>query len=423
MEKKKWDLISVASIPLIMTLGNSMLIPVLPMLARELGITTFQVSLIITVYAVVAIVLIPLAGFLSDRYGRKRVIIPSLILAGLGGALSASAYWLNPSWAYAIILAGRFLQGIGAAGAFPIVLPLVGDMFRNESDVSKGLGVVETSNTFGKVLSPVLGSALALIAWYAPFASIPVFCTVSLLLVAFLVKAPQSGEEEEKPRLSSFLHSIGSVLKQKGRWLSAIFMVGGISMFIIFGVLFYLSNVLEEVYAIDGIRKGGVLAIPLGALCTASFITGKTIGENKKRMKWVSTFGMLLLTGGVFAIGLYEGIWLLVGLLVLAGIGIGVALPCLDAMITEGIGKKQRGTVTSLYSSMRFIGVSLGPPAVSLLTAYGHRIVFFTLSGVCAAGFLVTLLLIRPKQGQGASGGGDEGGERPAPIPWRIPAR
>lgn len=423
MEKKKWDLISVASIPLIMTLGNSMLIPVLPLLARELGITTFQVSLIITVYAVVAILLIPAAGFLSDRYGRKRIIIPSLIIAGVGGAVSASAYWLNPSWAYTVILAGRFLQGIGAAGAFPIVLPLVGDMFRNESDVSHGLGVVETANTFGKVLSPVLGSALALISWFVPFASIPVFCAISLLLVAFLVKAPKSDEEQEKPELKQFLHSISKVLKKKGRWLSAIFAVGGIAMFIIFGVLFYLSNILEEQYAIDGVWKGGVLAIPLGALCAASFITGKTVGEDKKRMKWISAVGLMVLTGAVFAIGWFEGLWLLVGLLVLAGVGIGVALPCLDAMITEGIEKKQRGTVSSLYSSMRFIGVSLGPPVVSLLIASGHRIVFFTLSGVCAIGLLVTLLFVRPHQSKGTPGQ-DDGEETPKkPVPWRVPAR
>jgi MFS transporter, ACDE family, multidrug resistance protein len=422
VEKKKWDLISVASIPLIMTLGNSMLIPVLPLLSRELRITTFQVSLIITVYAVVAILLIPLAGFLSDRYGRKRIIIPSLIIAGAGGAVSASAAFLPGEWAYVVILAGRVLQGVGASGAFPIVLPLVGDMFRNESDVSKGLGVVETANTFGKVLSPVLGSLLALVAWYVPFVSIPVFCAISLVLVAFLVKTPQSDEAAEKPEMSRYLHSIGSVLKKKGRWLSAIFAVGCIAMFLIFGVLFYLSNELEEKYAIDGVLKGAVLAIPLGCLCTASFITGKTVGENKKRMKWVSSAGMMLLTGAIFTIGWIQGLWLMVGLLVLGGAGIGVVLPCLDAMITEGIDKKQRGTVTSLYSSMRFIGVSAGPPAVSLLSGAGHRTVFFTLAGVCAAGLIVTLAFIRPHQKQGTSGG-SRPDQRKQPIPWRIPAR
>lgn len=84
-ERNTWALISIASIPLVMTLGNSMLIPVLPMIEKELSITSLQASLLITVYSVVAIFCIPIAGFLSDHVGRKRVIIPSLILAGIGG--------------------------------------------------------------------------------------------------------------------------------------------------------------------------------------------------------------------------------------------------------------------------------------------------------------------------------------------------
>lgn len=77
MEKKKWDLVAIASIPLIMTLGNSMLIPILPLISQKLGVNSFKVSMLITVYAIVAILLIPIAGYLSDRFGRKKVIIPS----------------------------------------------------------------------------------------------------------------------------------------------------------------------------------------------------------------------------------------------------------------------------------------------------------------------------------------------------------
>jgi len=66
-----------------MTLGNSMLIPVLPAIRRELGLSPFQTSLIITVFSVMAILFIPPAGWLSDRIGRKRVILPCLILAGV----------------------------------------------------------------------------------------------------------------------------------------------------------------------------------------------------------------------------------------------------------------------------------------------------------------------------------------------------
>ena len=60
------------------------------------------------------------------------------------------------------------------------MLPLVGDMFDSEEEVSKGLGMIETSNTFGKVISPILGSALALVIWYLPLAVIPFICVLTL---------------------------------------------------------------------------------------------------------------------------------------------------------------------------------------------------------------------------------------------------
>ncbi|MBW7460112.1 MFS transporter, partial [Paenibacillus sepulcri] len=94
--KKKWDLLSIASIPLTMTLANSMLIPILPAMQKALGISAFRASLIITVYAAVAILFIPLAGYLSDRFSRKAVILPGLILvsaAGVGAGLAA--LWAN----------------------------------------------------------------------------------------------------------------------------------------------------------------------------------------------------------------------------------------------------------------------------------------------------------------------------------------
>jgi MFS transporter, ACDE family, multidrug resistance protein len=398
--KNKLMLLSIASIPLIMTLGNSMLIPVLPAISRELEVSSFQVSLLITVYAVVAILLIPVAGFLSDRFGRKAVIIPSLIIAGAGGAVCAAAAWWMNNGAYPVILAGRFLQGIGAAGAAPIVLPLVGDLFQDEKEVSLGLGVIETSNTFGKVLSPILGSALAMIVWFAPFISIPLFCLASVLLVGFMVKPPKRQKQESQVGIKEFIRSVGSILKEKGRWLTGVFAAGGIAMLLVFGVLFYLSNVLEEQQGLHGIAKGGVLAIPLGALCLASFITGRKIGENKKGMKLVSTFGLALTSGMLLAEVWLSNIYAVIGVFALAGAGIGAALPSLDAIITESIDKKQRGTVTSLYSSMRFIGVSAGPPLVSLLVQGGQRTVFLTLAAFSLAGVCLTAFMIKPPSGQ-----------------------
>ncbi|WP_139492913.1 MFS transporter [Brevibacillus dissolubilis] len=391
---KRLDLLSVASIPLIMTLGNSMLIPILPMLQQQLDVTAFQTSLIITVYSAVAIVLIPIAGFLSDCYGRKIVIIPSLIIAAAGGLISVLAALLSDN-SYVLILIGRMLQGVGAAGCAPIVLPLIGDMFRSEDDVSTGLGIVETSNTFGKVLSPILGAYLSTVVWYLPFLAIPIFCGVSILLVWFLLKSPK-----QKPKnitIKSFTGDIKSIFRQKGRWLYAIFAIGAICMFIVFGVLFYLSSLLEKKYGIDGVIKGLILAIPLGSLCLSSYLTGRFVGENKRMMKWVTFFGLVILAVAIFATGFFKNIYLIVLSLFVSGVGIGMTLPCLDAFITEGIEKAQRGTITSMFSSMRFIGVALGPPLVSILMDISQLTLFLTFAGLSLLAAVLSLFAIKPR--------------------------
>lgn len=401
MKERKWDLVALASIPLIMTLGNSMLLPILPQISRELGITSFQVSMLITVYGLIAIVMIPIAGYLSDRFGRKKVILPSLIIAAAGGTVCVIAAWFMEGLsAYWVILGGRLLQGIGAAGAFPIVLPFVGDLFKDEQEVSKSLGIIETSNTFGKVLSPILGAYLGLILWYAPFIAIPVLCLISFLLVIFLVRKPEQKEQAEQKGIRDFLSGIVDVLRVKGRWLYAIFAIGGICMFVTFGVQFYLSEMLESKYQLNGAKKGYILAIPLALLCLSSYGTGKIIGQNKSLMKWIGFGGMVLLTAAMIFAGLSKGIYYLVGFMGLGGIGIGATLPCMDALITEGIEKENSGTITALYSSMRFIGVALGPPAVSILLNSGHWVLFATMAALGAAGGLLTLFAVTPSKGE-----------------------
>lgn len=405
MESKKnnkFALISLASIPLVMTLGNSMLIPVLPSIEKELHISSFQVSMIITVYSVVAILLIPIAGYLSDRLGRKKVIIPSLIIAGIGGMVTGWASWKLDD-PYYIILVGRLLQGIGSAGAAPVVLPLVGDMFDDEKDVSSGLGLIETSNTFGKVLSPIVGAALAIVIWHLPFWFIPIFCLISIGLVAFLVKTPKK-EEEEPPAFKEFLKTFKKTFKENSKWLMAIFAIGGIIMFVLFGILFYLSTTLEQRYGIDGVKKGFVLAIPLLALSISSFIAGKKIGQNKAVMKWLIFGGILLLSVSILCVTFTDGLYFLLGILFVSGIGIGSALPCLDALITEGIEKEERGTITSLYSSMRFVGVALGPPVYALIMKADHSIVFYTSAGVSLLAALLAFFAIKPEKEEGEKG-------------------
>src|SRR5699024_11558899 len=100
----------------------------------------------------------------------KVIIIPSLILTSIGGLIAGiGSSTLN---SYIWLLIGRVIQGIGAAGSAPIAMALTGDLFKGEEQ-SRVLGILESSNGLGKVLSPILGSLFGLIVWYSIFYAIP----------------------------------------------------------------------------------------------------------------------------------------------------------------------------------------------------------------------------------------------------------
>jgi ACDE family multidrug resistance protein len=392
---KLWEFIAIASIPLVLVLGNSMLIPILPEMQREMGISQFQSSLVITLFSVTAGIFIPILGYLSDRFSRKVVIIPSLIVYGGAGILAGfGAVWES----YPVLIAARAIQGLGAAGTAPIAMALVGDMYKGGTE-SKALGLTEASNGTGKVVSPIIGSLFALIIWYAAFFAFPVFCALSLIAVIFLIKEPK--KKEEAPKLKQYIHQIAKNLKEKGRWLITSFFAGSLALFILFGVLFYLSDILEKKpYNIDGVMKGLVLAIPLLGLVVTSYITGSKIKKNGITIRLLMNIGLALMTIALgLTIFLYDkNIYVFIGLLTLSSVGTGLLLPCLNTMITGSVSREERGMITSLYSSLRFIGVAFGPPIFGWLMAKSDRIVFITVSSLSLFTLVLVFFLIKPEK-------------------------
>ncbi|MRH42565.1 MFS transporter [Aquibacillus halophilus] len=373
-----------------MTLGNSMLIPILPKMESELGLSSFQVSLTITIFSITAAIFIPILGYFSDRFSRKVIIVPALILYGIGGLLAGmAAAWFDS--AYLWIMVGRSLQGIGAAGTAPIAMALTGDLFKG-GDQSKVLGLVEASNGFGKVLSPIVGSLLALWVWYGPFWGFPVFCLFSVLLTAFFIK--EKKKKKAPPPVGKYVKGLFSVFKHEGRWLFTTYLAGATCLFTLFGILFYISDVLEKEYNIDGVWKGFILAIPLLFLMTTSFITGSKIGKNLKVMKTLIVIGLLLMTASFSSLVFFEKLVPFFSVLVVSSIGTGLVLPCLNSLITGSVGKARRGFVTSLYGSVRFLGVAAGPPIYGWLMGWSRTGMFLVTGGLTLfVGFLCLLLI------------------------------
>lgn len=389
---KIWQYIALATVPLVLVLGNSMIVPVLPTLGRELNISSFQSSLVITLFSVTAGLIIPIAGYLSDRFGRKAVIIPALIIYGGAGVLSGFAAVWHSYW---LLLGARAIQGIGAAGTSPIAMALVGDLYK-DAEESKALGLIEASNGSGKVVSPILGSLLALIVWYAAFFSFPIFCALSLLAVIFLIKEPK---RDAKPmELKAYIHKIGAVFAKDGRWMIVSFWAGAAAMFVLFGVLFFLSNILEDKpYSITGVWKGLILAIPVFGMVVTAYVTGAVIRKNGVLIRWLMNIGLAMMAASLCAaIWLNHNLYVFIGLLTVSSIGTGLLLPCLTTMITGVVEKEERGAITSLYSSLRFLGVAFGPPLFGWMMGISHRTVFITVASLSFVTFVLVLLLVKP---------------------------
>ncbi|HHX76916.1 MAG TPA: MFS transporter, partial [Firmicutes bacterium] len=188
--KKK--LAALNSVTFIMVFGNALLIPGFPQIMAAIDISLFQVSLLVTGYSIAAGCFIPIFGFLSDHLKRKNVILFALVFYGLGGIIIGTLAALN--WdgnIFPLILGGRVVQGIGAAGMSPIAMALVGDIFTTE-ERAKALGLIEFSNIAGKIVSPILGSALFLLAWYVPFFIYGLFVIPVLAAMILLIKEPET---------------------------------------------------------------------------------------------------------------------------------------------------------------------------------------------------------------------------------------
>lgn len=371
-------ILAIGSVPLIMTLGNSMLIPILPKMKSELELSQFQVSMTITIFSIAAAITIPILGYLSDRFSRKAIIVPALIVYGAGGILAgfAATVFSKP---YLWILIGRTLQGLGAAGTAPIAMALTGDLFKGGQQ-SKVLGLVEASNGFGKVLSPIVGSLLALLAWYAVFFAFPVFCIISVTFTLFFVK--EKKKTTPPPPVKDYVKGLFSVFKYEGKWLFVTYLAGATGLFTLFGILFYLSDILEKKYHIDGVVKGLILSIPLLFMMSTSYITGSKIKKKLYLMKKLIITGLIFMTISFVSLVFFQKLVLFIMVLVVSSIGTGMVLPCLNSLITGSVGKARRGFVTSLYGSVRFIGVALGPPVYGWLMEWSRTGMFLSTGGL-----------------------------------------
>ncbi len=390
---KLWIL---CTVPFIMVLGNSMLIPVMPKMMAVMHLTLFQVGLVITMFSIPAGIIIPLAGALSDRIGRRIIMGPSLIIYGLGGLAAGVSAWLMPH-PYPWIMGSRLLQGIGAGGTYQLAMAVAGDMYQSGKRAS-ALGLLEAANGLGKVISPIAGSALALAIWFLPFFAYGMLSFPVAVLVWFVIKEPSG--KKAKGGVSRYWQGLKYTFRQKGGSIFTTFLGGAVVLFVLFGVLSYLADILEKGFGYGEIVRGMLIAIPVLASAITSYVSGTVL--QKKIVSWarrIVVLGLGLIAAALVLEPLFitKNVAGTLVILVFQGIGTGSVLPSINTMVTSATTSQERGVVTSLYGSVRFFGVAMGPPLFSLAMTHRYTI-FWAVAGLTAATALLAFFAINERQ-------------------------
>ena len=179
MLNEKYSILIIFFITIISIMGVSTVLPTLPEIERVFHLNTIEVGLVLTVFTLPGVFLAPLAGVIVDKYGRKSILIPSLLLFGIAGVACAFA----PS--FHILLVLRVIQGIGLSALNLLTNILITDMYKG-SERTKMLGYNAMVLGFGTGCMPLLGGILAEFDWRFPFLASGIAIPVSL--ASFFIK-------------------------------------------------------------------------------------------------------------------------------------------------------------------------------------------------------------------------------------------
>ena len=391
MEKLKPTIWVLTAVPFIMVLGNSMLIPVLP-LSRRTG--DQSVTRRTTDYSLLhsAGIFIPLAGIISDHIGRKSNgpgsgRLWNRDLAGLAAVLIKNL---------PLYFGARIIQGLGAGGTYQLAMALAGDLIKGKERAAV-LGLLEAGNGLGKVISPLVGATVGLISWYMPFFVYGVLAIPVAALVYWVAKEPANSKKAQST--GEYLKNLASIFKQKGVNLSMAFLCGMLVLFSLFGLLSFLSDLLEKTYHFKVFSRGLIIAVPVLVMAISAYILGTVLKAHLARiLKWTILGGLLMVGTGLFLFPLVNGVVFKVGVSTLIGLGTGAVLPSLNTLITSSAPTSERGLVTCLYGTVRFFGVAIGPPLFGLIDHYGQAPIFWVTAALILLAFLLTFFLINPQK-------------------------
>src|SRR5258706_3849341 len=347
-------------------MGFGVVLPLLPFWAERLGAGAVGVGLILTIYALAQFIFTPVLGTLSDRYGRRPVILASLVIEALSLALSALAGSL------AILLVARFISGLGASniGSAQAVVADVTPVERR----ARGMGLIGAAIGLGFVIGPALGGLLAPLGPAVPFwVAMLVALANALLVLRFL---PETRRRETACSTVPFTNrGMGGVLAG-WRW---VLRNPAVARLVVINLLFTGAfTAMEAVFPLFTQHSFGWKAIQNGYIFTYAGIVivlmqGGLVGRLVKRWGERSLLiaGLGMLAAGLALLSWSTNLALLLVALGIVSIGDGAVTPVVSALLSFASPPTRQGETLGLSQGVAGLGRIIGPLAAGSAFAIG----------------------------------------------------
>ncbi|MBE0525898.1 MAG: MFS transporter, partial [Candidatus Thorarchaeota archaeon] len=366
----------------ILQIGFGIIMPIFPYYISELGMAGIELGVLAASFAIARIIFAGPVGNLSDRVGRKPILIISL----LGFAFSNIVY----AYAYDVIvmISARVLEGAVSAGFFPAANSFISDVTTKEN---RGTAMVYLSmgNMVGFVLGPALGGILAqFLGIRIPFLLAAVATLVTMVLVFILVKEPvRRSVKESIPKIP-----IREVLGRARACYGAL----GIAMF----ANMFAMGILEVAFMLDAVINIGVQPYEIGiffgilgiTMMFGNIIFGKL--SDIRGRKWLIVIGAFIGALSLVMFMFAHDVMALFVAGVVLSIGMSMRGPAIQALIADVTDPSAYGAImgafgavsNSAYAVSPLMGGQIfddtGSAALSLLIAAGVSVVGGVVAGV-----------------------------------------
>jgi MFS family permease len=366
-------------------LGFGLVIPFLPGFARQLGASDFVASLTGAVYSLMQFLLVPMWGRLSDRIGRRPVLLTSI------AATAAGMVVLGFSNTLFLLFVARVWTGAATAN-IAVAQAYIADVTSAENR-ARGMGLIGLAFGLGFILGPFFGGELARVPIFGREGALPAFVAAGLSVVNLILAlgflpeslpasaragAAASGQGGSRGGAPPTAASRRSVLSLRGLRAAISDPDVGRALLVNFLVVFWFAGMeqtfrlfTEDAFHMSAAGTGRILGL-VGI--TAAIIQGGLIGRLSRRFGEVRLLGagLLLQTGGFSLLGLSShlptgGRTVLAGSAMLIAAGSGLVSPSVSSYVSRRAARDAQGVTLGSLQSLSALARALGPATGGLL--------------------------------------------------------